>query len=80
MFILQYTVNVVTVGTSEICTVLKVRTSEICIETVKIELFQSSRLSKMTKSVDPDQTARSSLIWICTVFFQTKLPLWYTTF
>ena len=57
MFILQYTVNVVTVGTSEICTVLKVRTSEICIETVKFELFQSSRLSKMTKSVDPDQTA-----------------------
>ena len=53
MFILQYTVNVVTVGTSEICTVLKVRTSEICIETVKIELFQSSRLSKMTKKCRP---------------------------
>ena len=57
MFTLQYTVNVVIVGTSEICTVLKIRTSEICTETVKIELFQSSRLSKMTKSVDPDQTA-----------------------
>ena len=56
MFTLQYTVNVLMVGTSEICTVLKVRTSEICIETVKIELFQSRRLSKMTKSVDPDQT------------------------
>ena len=42
---------------SEICTVLKVRTSEMCIETIKIELFQSSRLSRMTKSVDPDQTA-----------------------
>ena len=54
---MQYTVKVVIVGTSEICTVLKVRTSEICIETVKIELFQSSRLSRMTKSVDPDQTA-----------------------
>ena len=40
-----------------ICTVLKLRTSEICIETVKIELFQSRRLYKMTKSVDPDQTA-----------------------
>ena len=57
MFTLQCTVNVLIVGTSEICTVLKVRTSEICIETVKTELFQSSRLSKMTKSVDPDQTA-----------------------
>ena len=57
MFTLQYTVNVLIAGTSEICTVLKVRTSEICIKTVKIELFQSSRLSKRTKSVDPDQTA-----------------------
>ena len=52
MFTLQCIVNVLIVGTSEICTVLKLRTSEIC-----IELFQSSRLSKMTKSVDPDQTA-----------------------
>ena len=57
MFTLQYTVNVLIVGTSEICTVLKVRTSEIYIETVKIEAFQSTRLSKMTKRVDPDQTA-----------------------
>ena len=57
MFTLQYTVNVLRVGTSEICTVKKVRPSEICIETVKIEQIQSSRLSKMTKSVDPDQTA-----------------------
>ena len=57
MFTLQYTVNVLIVGTSEICTVLKVRASEICIETVKIELFQSSRLSRMPKSVDPDQTS-----------------------
>ena len=54
---LQYTITVLIVGTSEICTVLKVRTSEIYIETVKIELFQSTRLSRMTKSVDPDQTA-----------------------
>ena len=52
-----YTTNVLIVGTSVICTVLKVRTSEIYIETIKIELFQSTRLSKMTKSVDPDQTA-----------------------
>ena len=57
MFKLQCTVTVLIVGTSEICTVLKVRTPEICIETIKIELFQSSRLSKMTKSVDLDQTA-----------------------
>ena len=57
MFTLQYTVNVLIVGTSKLRTVLKVKTSEICIETVKIELFQSSRLSKMAKSVDPDQTA-----------------------
>ena len=57
MFTLQYTVNVLIVGTTEICAILKFRTSEICIETVKIEPFQSSWLSKMTKSVDPDQTA-----------------------
>ena len=57
MFTLQYTVNVLIVGTSEICTVLKVRTSEIYIETVKIEPFQSTRLCKMTKRVDPDQGA-----------------------
>ena len=31
MFTLQYTVNVLIVGTSEICSVLKVRTSEIYI-------------------------------------------------
>ena len=57
MFTLQYTVNALIVRTSEICTVLKVRISEIYIETVKNELFQSTILSKMTKSVDPDQTA-----------------------
>ena len=57
MFTLQYTVNVLIFGTFEICATLKVRTSAICTETVKIELFQSSRFSKMTKSEDPDQTA-----------------------
>ena len=31
MFTLQFTLNVLIVGTSEIRTVLKVRTSEICI-------------------------------------------------
>ena len=33
--------------------------------------FQCSRVSEMKNSVDPDQTAslRSSLIWVCTVFF-----------
>ncbi|MFI0460187.1 MAG: hypothetical protein ACH254_21590, partial [Candidatus Thiodiazotropha endolucinida] len=51
-----YTVNVRIAGTSEICTIWKVRASEICIETLKIELFQSSRLSKMTKSGDPEQS------------------------
>ena len=52
----QQQVSYVYVAVYRKCSII-VGTSEKCIETVKIELFQSSRLSKMTKSVDPDQTA-----------------------